>query len=101
MLDLDGDGVNEVLPLEGDVVHGFRLKDQTTWERVGSWGLPVDCPRLKDEMMAGRFMTSPAERPRWPDLEISGMRFPLVENTTGTRLSELASAPLAIVATRC
>ena len=81
MLDLDGDSVSEVVLLEGDIVHAFRLTDQT-WERVGSWGLPVSCPRLKDEIMAGRFTTPPAERPRMPDLEVSGMRIPLVENAT-------------------
>ena len=61
MLDLDADCVSEVLLLEGDVVHAFRLKEPTTWERVGSWGLPVSSPRLRDEIMAGQFVE---HRPR-------------------------------------
>jgi hypothetical protein len=82
VMDLDGDGAGEVVLKDRDTVYLFRLTDQGMWRHVGSWRLPNDCAPITSEMAAGRFATARPEPGRWPDLEISGMRFRLLENDT-------------------
>ena len=80
MMDLNGDGAKEIIVLERDIVHAFRLTDQATWERAGSWSLPANCQAIIGEMVAGRFRTAQPQPSAWPDLEISGVRFRMVES---------------------
>jgi hypothetical protein len=80
MMDLDGDGADEIVVLEFNVIHAYRLGEQATWVRIGTWNLPQNCERLTSDMVAGRFATAPPEPRKWPDLEISGLRIPLAEN---------------------
>jgi hypothetical protein len=80
VMDLDADGAQEILLVAGDTVHLFRLTAETSWTHAGSWSLPNNCPRITGEMAAGRFVPVQPDPRRWPDLEISGMRFQLLEN---------------------
>ena len=80
MIDLDADGTEEIVLMEKTLVFAFRLTDQTSWVRVGSWMLPPGCEALSAEMIAGNFATKSPEPSRWPDLEISGLRFRLRES---------------------
>ena len=79
LMDLDADGTEEIAVLDRSVVHVFHLTDQMEWVRVGNWSLPPGCAVLSAEMIAGRFTTAPSDPGRWPDLEISGLRFRIRE----------------------
>jgi hypothetical protein len=76
-MDLDADGTEEIAVLDRWTVHVFDLTDQMAWTQVGNWSLPPGCAALSDEVVAGRFTTAPSAPSRWPDLEISGLRFQL------------------------
>jgi hypothetical protein len=78
-MDLDADGTEEIVVLDRSVVHVFELTDRMEWVRVGNWSLPSGCAVLSVEMIAGRFTTAPSDPSRWPDLEISGLRFRMRE----------------------
>jgi hypothetical protein len=80
VMDLDGDGTSEIVVLERETAHVFQSAAESTWQHVGSWSLPANCPRITGEMMAGRFTTATPEPSRWPDLQVSGMRLRLLEN---------------------
>jgi hypothetical protein len=79
LMDLDADGTEEIAVLDRSLVHVFRLNGQMEWVRVGNWSLPPGCAVLSAEMAAGRFATAPPDPSRWPDLEISGLRFRMRE----------------------
>lgn len=81
LMDLDADGMDEIAVLDRFLVHVFHLTDQMEWARVGNWSLPPGCAALPAEMVAGRFATAPPEPNRWPDLEISGLRFRMRETS--------------------
>lgn len=80
MRDLDADGVEEVVLLEGGNIYVFHLTRPDLWAYAGNWNLPYNCPRLPREMATDNFATMPPNPSRWPDLEISGIRFRLLEN---------------------
>jgi hypothetical protein len=79
LMDLDADGMDEIAVLDRSLVHVFRLTDQMEWVRVGNWNLPPGCTVLSAEMLAGRFTTATPDPSRWPDLEISGLKFRMRE----------------------
>jgi hypothetical protein len=81
MMDLDSDGADEIVLLERETAHLFQFVDQRVWTHVGSWSLPLNCPRIALDMMAGRFASAAPRPSRWPDLEIAGMRLRLLENS--------------------
>lgn len=79
LMDLDGDGVEEIAILSESLIHVFHLNGQMEWVRGGNWNLPPGCAALSAEMIAGRYTITPANPGRWPDLEISGLRFRMRE----------------------
>jgi hypothetical protein len=79
MVDLDGDGLQEVVLLERAVVFAFHLDGQAKWQQIGTWVLPEGCQSILAEMRAGRFGAARPQPGPWPDLEISGQKFRLRE----------------------
>jgi hypothetical protein len=78
VVDLDGDGVAEVLILSRGARTAYRRTDGR-WTKAGEF-LGSSCPDETDSLAAGRF-SLPTQPTPWRDLEIGGRRLRFFEDT--------------------
>jgi len=74
-MDLDGDGVDEILLATRAAIHVFRPTPEGDWRQAGSYDLPHcevgEAPNALLAMRENRLVRAPA---RMPDLEVGDRR---------------------------
>ncbi|HTJ64071.1 MAG TPA: DUF4153 domain-containing protein [Alphaproteobacteria bacterium] len=78
LVDLDGDGVDEIVLADADgtadygYTYVFKIDDGGVWRLAGDLRLNFGCPGVRDALRAGQFSATPSP---WKDFSILGRAF--------------------------
>ncbi len=78
VMDLNQDRQDEILILQRERFYGFAENSSGKWDVIGRWDIPYKCEKTMQAALAGKFQTLP---PRWPDLQIHGVRLDFQSNS--------------------
>jgi hypothetical protein len=82
VVDIDGDGRDEILILESWRVAVMADDGHGEWHTAGQFEGPIGCAAVRDALRAGRFESM---APRWRDLQVEGLRLRFVGRLDNTR----------------
>jgi len=75
LVDLDGDGREEVVLSDAARAVVFKIDDTGVWRTVGQLSTNLTCASVRDAMHAGQVTTQPSS---WKELNIAGRTFRIV-----------------------
>ncbi len=85
VMDLNGDGKDEVMLLNGMVLTAYQQQG-AAWHLIGSWEVIAACDKVRDALNAGQFKMVPPPPLPWPDVKVLGQHFrftpsPVLQNS--------------------
>jgi len=82
VIDIDGDGIDEILVLEPWRAVVMAEDGQGGWRVAGQLDGPIHCEPVRAALRAGRFEAMP---PRWRDLQVDGLHLRFVGTPENAR----------------